>query len=103
MEDLQEQLAALRRQIARIDKKYADPVPAKVAPPKPGRYIEELLSGEVVHTAFGAHFETEKLWERHRRHGSMDIADLGELPEDLLDSLSGGAIARAHPAKWAFL
>ena len=101
MEDLQEQLAALRRQIARIDRKYAEPTaPPK---PKPGRFIEELLTGEVVRTAQGEHFETERLWERHRRHGSVDISDLAGLPEDLLDSLSGGAIARAHPTKWAFL
>jgi len=103
MEDLQEQLAALRRQIARIDRKYAEPAPARPAPPKPGRFIEELLTGQVVRTAHGEHFETERLWERHRRHGNVGISDLAELPEDLLDSLSGGAIARAHPTKWAFL
>lgn len=103
MQDLQEQLAALRRRIARIDRKYAEPPPARPAPPRPGRFIEELVSGEVVRTAHGEHFETEKLWERHRRHGSVDISDLAELPEDLLDSLSGGAIRRAHPGKWAFL
>src|SRR5579872_2052805 len=103
MEDLQEQLAALRRQIARIDRKYAEPAPARPAPPKPGRFIEELLTGQVVRTAHGEHFETERLCERHRRHGNVGISDLAELPEDLLDSLSGGAIARAHPTKWAFL
>lgn len=103
MENLQEQLAALRRQIARIDRKYAEPAPARPAPPKPGRFIEELLTGQVVRTAHGEHFETERLWERHRRHGNVGISDLAELPEDLLDSLSGGAIARAHPTKWAFL
>jgi uncharacterized protein YprB with RNaseH-like and TPR domain len=102
MEDLQQQLAALSRQIACIDRKYAAP-PPKPAPAQPGRFIEELLSGQVVRTAHGEHFETEKLWERHRRHGSVDISDLAGLPEDLLDPLSGGAIARAHPARWAFL
>src|SRR5579871_1892620 len=103
MEDLQQQLAALRRQIARIDRKYVEPAPARQAPPRPGRFIEELLTGEVVRTPHGEHFETEKLWERHRRHGSVDMSDLAALPEDLLDSLSGGVIARAHPGKWAFL
>ncbi len=33
----------------------------------------------------------------------MDISNLHELPADLLDSLSGGAIASSHPTKWAFL
>ena len=103
MEDLQQQLAALRRRIARIDRKYSGPAPVKQAPPNPGRFIEELIRGEVVRPAHGEHFEAERLWERHRRHGSMDIADLANLPEDLLASLSDGVIARAHPRKWAFL
>ena len=87
--DIQEQLLELRRKIARIDRKYANatPAPAPVNAfqrPRPDRYfVEELMSGEVVGTSFGAHFETEKLYERHRRHGSMDISSLIELPEDL--------------------
>lgn len=103
MEDIQEQLAALRRRMARIDRKYTGAPAPRSAPPKPGRLIEELLTGEVVRTAHGEHFETERLWERHRRHGSIAISDLADLPEDLLASLSGGTIARAHPTKWAFL
>ena len=108
MEDLQEQLAALRRQIARIDRKWAAR-PAAPPPPaspdaRPARYfIEEIMSGEVVKTQFGEHFETERLWESHRRHGSVDIGSLNELPHDLLESLSGGAIASSLPARWAFL
>ena len=84
MEDIQQQLAALRRRVAAIDRKYAG---AEAAPPaprdeRPARYfIEELMSGEVVTTPHGEHFETEKVWERHRRHGSVDIADLAGLPE----------------------
>ena len=107
--DIQEQLVELRRKIARIDRKYATatPAPPPVNPfqkPRPARYfVEELMSGEVVATSCGAHFETEKLYERHRRHGSMDISSLIELPEDLLDSLSGGTILRSHPTRWAFL
>ena len=110
MDDIQQQLALLRRRIARIDRKWtASPAPVEPAPPRlrdlrPARYfVEELMSGEVVRTAAGEHFETEKLFERHRRHGSMDLSNLGELPPDLLDSLSGGAIRSAPPAKWAFL
>jgi uncharacterized protein YprB with RNaseH-like and TPR domain len=115
MEDIQEQLAILRRRIAHIDKKWTADAPVRppmADPPtlprvqdlRPARYfIEEIMSGEVVHTACGEHFETEKLFERHRRHGSMDISNLHELPVDLLGSLSDGAIASSHPTKWAFL
>jgi uncharacterized protein YprB with RNaseH-like and TPR domain len=104
-ENIQEQLAALRKRIARVDRKWTGPAgAAAAAPPRPRhQFIEELLSGQVVETPLGQHFETERLWENHRRHGSVYISDLAELPEDLLEPLSGGAIPRAHPTRWAFL
>jgi uncharacterized protein YprB with RNaseH-like and TPR domain len=110
MEDLQQQLAALRQRIARVDRKWTRP---HAAPPTPlpappsrreaGQFIHELMSGEVVSTPHGQHFETEKVWENHRRHGSVYISDLGGLPEDLLDHLSARAIPTSHPTRWAFL
>ena len=104
MEDIQQQLAALRRRIAQVGKSFAAPTAAPKRDRRPARYgIEEFMSGEVVRTAHGEHFETERLWERHRRHGSVDISDLAGLPQDLLEPLSGGEIACAGPAKWAFL
>ena len=108
MEDIQEQLAALRRRMAQVDRKYSAPGPPPAPNPERERpssaaYIQDLMSGAVVSTPHGEHFETERLWERHRRHGSMDISGLAELPDDLLEQLSDGAIRRAHPTKWAFL
>src|SRR5687767_6477806 len=106
MEDIQIQLADLRRRIATVDQKYSTRDTPARAPRAtgPSRYfIENLMSGEVVRTCYGEHFETEKLWERHRRHGSVDISDLAELPADLLEALSSGAIASTHPTRWAFL
>ncbi len=121
MSDLQEQLAILRRKIARIDRKYAEPsraqglepAPAQAGPAfpchrphesDPARYfIEEWMNGEAVETPHGRHFETERLYNRHRRHGSMDISSLTELPPDLLEPLSEGAIRDSLPARWAFL
>ena len=107
MEDFAQQLARLRERIARIEGKYpatlASNAPAKPAPPKPGCSIEDLVPGEVVRTGFGAHFETERRWQNHRRHGSVEISDLRGLPADLLEPLSGGAITEVHPTKWAFL
>ncbi len=104
MEDIQQQLAALRRRIADIGRASDLPRPAERRRELPARYaIEEFMSGEVVKTPLGEHFETERVWERHRRHGSVDISDLAELPDDLLEPLSDGAVAPAHPVKWAFL
>lgn len=106
MSDLQGQLAILRRKVARIDKKYANGVPTPAAPVdhRPARYfVDEWMSGEVVETPFGRHFETEKLYERHRRHGSMDISNLLELPEDLLGALSGEEAKPSPVGRWAFL
>src|ERR1044072_5771318 len=104
MEDIQEQLAALRRRLAQVKVattlKPANPYATRKAE---ATFLHELMSGEVVRTPHGEHFETEKVWERHRRHGSVDISDLAELPEDLLDPLSAGAIPSAHPTRWSFL
>ena len=105
--DLQEQLGYLRRRIARIDRKYAKgPPPSSLpaAPGKPDRYfVEEYLAGQEVETEFGRHFESEKLYERHRRHGSIGICDLEQLPAHLLEPISNGLVAGAPPQSWAFL
>lgn len=107
--DIQEQLAVLRRRIAKIDSRFAQKessgtaaAPAFTLPPAK-RLIEEWCSGSEIHTPFGAHFETERLYESHRRHGSFDLSALNELPEDLLDAMSEGSIARSPSSRWAFL
>jgi uncharacterized protein YprB with RNaseH-like and TPR domain len=99
MTDFREQLAVLRQKVASIDRKYSAPEKPRVTP----THLEDIVSGEVIETAFGAHFETERLYERHRRHGSVGIADLADLPESLLAALSEGAIAQSQPTRWAFL
>jgi uncharacterized protein YprB with RNaseH-like and TPR domain len=104
--NISEQLDRLRRTVATIDRKYAglpSPPPAPRIDPDPAGFVEELLSGEVVETPLGKHFETEKLYPRHKRYGSYEISDLIELPHDFLDALSDGAIRMAAPASWAFL
>ncbi len=96
----QQQLETLRARVAQVaadcDRKYASPRPV-------GRQGAEALPGEDVETAFGRHFETEKLYPAHRRHGSADIGALSDLPADLLGTLSGGTIPAAGPEQWAFL
>lgn len=97
--DIKEQLAHLRQTVARTieetDRRYAAP--------KPASFVEDLVSGEVVETPRGRHFEMEKLYERHQRHGSYEISDLKDWPHDLLDSLSEGLIPQAAPENIAFL
>jgi uncharacterized protein YprB with RNaseH-like and TPR domain len=105
MSDFQEQLAHLRKRIARIDKKYTRPTPRPPAP-KPQAALafpEEWLHGEEVRTPHGVHYETERLYERHRRHGSVGIVDLEGLSHDLLDPISNGQIRGVPPEKWCFL
>ena len=104
MADLAEQLSALRRKIARIDRKYAEgPRPFQPRLPACAESVEDVIDGRIVQTSAGWHFETEKLYERHRRYGSVDISDLQELPADLLDSLSGGILKECPVERWAFL
>lgn len=104
MSDLQEQLDLLRKRIARINRKYAGK--SALAAKKTAtstRIPSESLPGKEVETPEGRHWEMEKLYARHRRHGSMDISDLNELPGNLLHPISNGRIADAPPATWAFL
>lgn len=109
MSDIQEQLAILKRRIARIDKRFAkvDPAPPQWPPEFRSKaaesFIEEWQSGQEVETPHGRHFETEKLWESHRRHGSVDISSLMELPHDLLKEISAGEHPSSAPSHWAFL
>jgi uncharacterized protein len=112
--DVHEQLAALRKRVARIDAKYANggagarvatpvarPVPS--SSPEAQLFIEEYVSGEEVENSLGKHFQTTKTYERHRRYGSMDISDLAELPHDLLEAITEGESGSAPPTRWAFL
>jgi uncharacterized protein YprB with RNaseH-like and TPR domain len=98
--DIQEQLTALRQRIAQIDSKYQAP---QAPSPKPPAFVEDLLTGQVVETEHGRHFETEKLHPIESRHGSMDLSALLELPDTLLDLISKGEVSAAHPSRWAFL
>lgn len=93
--------------MAKINDKYAEagPRPAlPVRPPEEERFhVEEWLGGEEVENPAGKHFQTGRMWERHRRHGSMDISTLFELPHDLFDAVSEGTVPAADPTKWAFI
>ncbi|MEP6714624.1 MAG: ribonuclease H-like domain-containing protein [Terriglobia bacterium] len=98
--DILEQLDYLRRTVAGIDAKYTAPAPVRR---EPAGFLEELLTGQVVETSLGKHFETETLYGNHQRHGSYGISELIDLRADLLDALSDGVIPNSHPTRWAFL
>jgi uncharacterized protein YprB with RNaseH-like and TPR domain len=102
--DIREQLAHLRQTVDGINARYSGhPPQALAAPGGPRGFIEDLVSGEVVFTPFGSHFETEQLFASNHRHGSYEISDLANLPSDLLSALSDGAIASVSPRRWLFL
>jgi uncharacterized protein len=109
--DIEQQLAELRKRVRRIDKKYKDgapsPEPPTTPPPDPRRpdryFVEEYLEGAEKETPHGKHFETERLYERHKSHGSLEISTLEELPHDLLGPITKDEIPPSPPQKWAFL
>ncbi|MDP8989907.1 MAG: hypothetical protein M3N41_07485, partial [Acidobacteriota bacterium] len=100
MSELQEQLAALRRRMARVaaecDEKYGkpeNPYSTGVSHTfSTALQVQEWFPGEEIVTEYGKHFETETFYARHRRHGSAELSELAELPHDLLEILSNGAV-----------
>ena len=106
--DLAARLAHLRQRVAAIDARYAKR--SHALPPLSPRqaaetrfFIEHWSEGEVVSNHFGEHFQLERFYPRHKRHGSADIGALAELPESFLDVLSDREISSAPPERWAFL
>ncbi|HXE12925.1 MAG TPA: ribonuclease H-like domain-containing protein [Bryobacteraceae bacterium] len=107
MTDQASQIAKLRKRIARIDRKYSS---AALTPgPSPDRaaarsFIEEWAEGAVVENECGSHFQMEKRYAAHARHGSADIGALSELPPDLLGILNiDSEVPPSPPERWAFL
>jgi len=90
---LRKQLEQLRRKIARIEARGG-------AAPAPAAMPKEL--GEAVETPLGAHWELERRWAAHHRHGNADVGALADLPGDLLAALEPDA-ADCPPEEWVFL
>jgi uncharacterized protein YprB with RNaseH-like and TPR domain len=102
--DLQAQLARLRERVAAVDARYATPpAPLSRQPANTRFFIEHWSEGEVISNDFGPHFQMERFYPAHKRHGSADIGALAELPDAFLDALSDREIASAPPERWAFL
>ena len=111
MSELQDQLAVLRQRMARVaaecEEKYGKPqkpYSTGVSDTFPQKFhVEEWFPGQEIETEHGKHFETETFYGRHRRHGSAELSELAELPGDLLETLSHGAVRDVPPQEWAFL
>jgi uncharacterized protein YprB with RNaseH-like and TPR domain len=108
MSELQDQLAALRQRMARVleecAEKYEKPNSKGVSRNSPRlRGAPDSLPGQEIETEFGKHYEAETFYPAHRRHGSADISELAEMPADLLETLSHGAVRDVPPREWAFL
>jgi uncharacterized protein YprB with RNaseH-like and TPR domain len=115
MSELDDKLAALKKRIAKIDRKFSRPAPQRpltldsfglAREPLPASMrveVDQFLTGEEVENAFGLHFQSEKVYEPQRRHGSVEIRSLGELPADSLGAISNGEIGGVPPEEWAFL
>jgi uncharacterized protein YprB with RNaseH-like and TPR domain len=107
--DTEEQLARLRQRIAGIDRKYLalrGERRIQAAEPKPPTtrcFIEEWGDGQVASNEHGEHFQMERLFPGHKRHGAADIGALAEMPHDFLDALSENGIRSVPPQRWAFL
>src|SRR6204780_1515584 len=105
MSELQEQLAALRRRMARVaaecDEKYGKPEnPYSTGAShtfSTGFQVQEWFPGEEIITEYGKHFETETFYARHRRHGSAELSELAELPHALLEILTNAGGGAAPP------
>lgn len=90
---LRRQLEQLRRRIARIESRGAAQTNPASLPPDLGRPVE---------TPLGTHWEMERRWPAHHRHGSADVGALADLPADLLAVLEEAA-AGYPPEQWVFL
>jgi len=97
--DIQEQLAHLRRTVARIDAKFSAPL----RPPRPTVFGADWPNGEVVETACGRHFQMDQWFPAIQRHGSYELSDLHNLDPTLLCGISGGEIPHTDARRWAFL
>jgi uncharacterized protein YprB with RNaseH-like and TPR domain len=88
------QLDFLRQKLARIDARYQH---------EPAPQTRALPQGREAATPLGVHWEVEKLWPPHSRHGSADVGALSELPQDLLETLVNEPGVSAPVERWAFL
>jgi uncharacterized protein len=124
MNELREQLEALRERVARVQarmaEKHAPQENFSAVAPKLARnpfeqgvdqnFVSDFdpdfdapLPGQQVTTEHGTHWEMVTHYPAHHIHGSADVGALADLPQDLLHAVSSGEAPATHPFTWAFL
>jgi len=107
MSDLSRQLDELRRKIARMEQREPDAGEPAVGSLLFGRQTEPAsrnpAQGREVETAEGAHWELERSWPAHYRHGLSDVGALSEILPATLCAVSGDEPIESQPERWAFL
>ncbi|MBM3766258.1 MAG: hypothetical protein FJW32_12790, partial [Acidobacteria bacterium] len=102
MSNLQEQLAFLRRKIASIEPPAFSPI-GPAAPAEERKSIDQWIDGAVITTDRGSHFEFERAWKNHQRHGNVYVSDLQDVERNWLAAISEGALADVDPRRVVFL
>jgi uncharacterized protein len=95
-----EQVAELRRKIARMEGRTAAAVPA---PAGATRAAAPLDGGAECANGAGVHWRMCRDWPAHFRHGNADVGALSELPASLLEVLSEESGWAVPPERWAFV
>ncbi len=81
---------------------FASMPPSAVPNRAGGGKIEDCLSGRLVETPFGTHFEVETLYPGTASHGHFGVSELEGSPGDLLASLCPGC-SYGTVRDWVFL
>lgn len=94
MDSVKAQLEILRARLQKIDARYqSEPAPETRA----------LPDGQEVRSDDGTHWQIDRHWPAHHRHGTADVGALSELPRDLLEALVNEPGVTVPPERWAFL
>jgi uncharacterized protein YprB with RNaseH-like and TPR domain len=104
MIDLTKQLETLRQKVARIEGRDDDTprLPLLFGERREIPFSRNPTNGCEVESEAGRHWELERMWPSHYRHGLSDVGALWELAADALAPLGDDTI-EAPPARWAFL
>ncbi len=93
MPDLSKQLDQLRERISRLERREQVEVGSSTGSLLFGRQADPAArnpaEGREVETESGRHWELERSWPAHYRHGLSDVGALSEIPPDILCALGG--------------